>query len=299
MLHEVKEALAIKPSGIYVDGTFGRGGHAEAILQTLGTAGRLYAVDRDPAAVLDAHRFAQDNRFTIQHGSFDMLSRYCRDWGITGKINGLLLDLGVSSPQLDNPERGFSFSHEGPLDMRMDNASGQTASAWLNSATEAEIADVLWRYGEERNSRRIARQIVMQRQQQPVETTRQLADIIISASPGFDRQKHPATRSFQAIRIFINRELDSLQTFLTDCLDLLVSGGRLVVISFHSLEDRIVKRFLREQALGRELPRNLPVAESRYGQTMRLIGKAQKAADEEVRDNPRARSAVLRVAEKL
>jgi 16S rRNA (cytosine1402-N4)-methyltransferase len=299
MLDEVLDALAIRTDGIYVDATFGRGGHAEAILQKLGREGRLYAIDQDPEAIIAAKTMTEDQRFSMRQDSFARLRQCCEEWGISGRISGLLLDLGVSSPQLDNPERGFSFMQDGPLDMRMNFNTGLTARDWLNQAEEAEIADVLWRFGEERHARRIARQIVSTRLQRPFAFTRQLADIIEAAYPRGERHKHPATRSFQAIRIFINRELEALQAALEQSVSLLVPGGRLVVISFHSLEDRMVKRFMREQASGHEMPRHLPVRQSRYGQTMRLIGKAMKAGEEELRGNPRARSAVLRVAEKL
>jgi 16S rRNA (cytosine1402-N4)-methyltransferase len=209
------------------------------------------------------------------------------------------MDLGLSSPQIDDADRGFSFQAEGPLDMRMDNSCGITAAQWLASADEKEIADVLWRYGEERYSRRIAKAIVQQRQVQAIETTKQLAELIAAASPTRDRHKHPATRCFQAIRIFINHELEVLEQTLEQAVEVLAQGGRLVVISFHSLEDRIVKRFMRDQARGRELPRGLPVVESATGQSLKLIGKAQRPAASEVIENPRARSAVLRVAERL
>lgn len=300
LLQAVLEALDVRVDGIYIDATFGRGGHAAAVLAKLGPAGRLCALDRDPDAVAAAQkRFGDEPRFDIRHGSFEMLNQVCADWKIAGRINGILLDLGVSSPQLDNPQRGFSFQHDGPLDMRMDNSRGITAADWLQQADEPEIADVLWRYGEERFSRRIARRIVEQRGEQPIATTRQLAELIAGAAPNTERHKHPATRSFQAIRIFINRELDALESVLAQSVDLLASGGRLAVISFHSLEDRIVKRYFREQAAGRELPRGLPVKEGRTGQRLRLIGKAIKPAADEVAINPRARSAVLRIAEKL
>jgi 16S rRNA (cytosine1402-N4)-methyltransferase len=299
MLSEAVEALAIRPDGIYVDATFGRGGHAKAILQKLGLHGRLYALDQDAEAIMAAKPMTEDRRFSAHHESFSRLRQCCDEWGISGRVNGLLLDLGVSSPQLDNAARGFSFMLDGPLDMRMNTEAGSSAQDWLNAADEQEIADVLWRFGEERHARRIARQIVAERQRGPLGSTRQLADIIGSAYPRSDWHKHPATRSFQAIRIFLNQELESLQSALEQSVPVLGCGGRLAVISFHSLEDRIVKRFMRDQAAGSEMPRHLPVRQSRYGQTMRLIGKAMKATEDEVQNNPRARSAVLRVAEKL
>jgi 16S rRNA (cytosine1402-N4)-methyltransferase len=299
MLNEVLDALAIRTDGTYVDATFGRGGHAQAILQKLGRDGRLYAMDQDPEAVMAAKAMTEDQRFSARQESFAKLRQCCDAWGISGRVNGLLLDLGVSSPQLDNPARGFSFMHDGPLDMRMNINAGLSAQAWLDEADEKEIADVLWQFGEERHARRIARQVVAVRMHSPLVSTRQLATIIESAYPRSERHKHPATRSFQAIRIFINRELEVLQAALEQSISLLAAGGRLAVISFHSLEDRIVKRFMRAQAAGFEMPRHLPVLQSRHGQTMRLIGKARKAGENEIRNNPRARSAVLRVAEKL
>ncbi|HEY3488166.1 MAG TPA: 16S rRNA (cytosine(1402)-N(4))-methyltransferase RsmH [Gammaproteobacteria bacterium] len=299
MLDEVIKALHIMPDGIYVDATFGRGGHTAAILRNLGNGGRLYAIDLDPEAVTAARHMINDQRFFIRHGSFAALGQFCDDWGISGRVSGLLLDLGVSSPQLDNPARGFSFMHDGPLDMRMNIDAGQSAQTWLQQAEEAEIAEVLWKYGEERLARRIARQVVAARSQSPLVSTGQLAEIIGSVYPRNERHKNPATRSFQAIRIFINQELENLQAVLDQSVQLLSAGGRLAVISFHSLEDRIVKRFMRLQSVGRELPRHLPVMQSRQGQTMRLIGKAMKPEESEIQGNPRARSAVLRVAEKL
>jgi 16S rRNA (cytosine1402-N4)-methyltransferase len=297
LLDEALEALRLRPDGVYIDATFGRGGHSRAILARLGPAARLYALDRDPEALAEGRALAaSDARFHMEHGSFEMLMRLCEQWAITGRVDGLLLDLGVSSPQLDDPRRGFSFQHDGALDMRMDTSAGLTAAQWLNGAGEAEIADVLWGYGEERHSRRIARRIVAER---PVETTAQLADIIARAAPRTERHKHPATRAFQAIRIFINRELEELDSVLRQSLDILTPGGRLAVISFHSLEDRRVKRFMRDQARGEVLPRGLPVRDGSRGRTLRVIGKPVKAGEAEVAANPRARSAVLRVAERL
>ena len=300
MLDVVSAALQLQPNGIYLDATFGRGGHAQAILHKLGSEGRLLAIDRDPEAIRYARqKLAGEHRFTIHHGCFDMLQQFCEEQGVAGCVNGVLMDLGVSSPQLDDADRGFSFQFDGPLDMRMDNSGGLTAAQWLAAAGEQEIADVLWRYGEERYSRRIARAIVGQRGHTPIETTRQLADLIAAASPSRDRHKHPATRCFQAIRIFINRELDSLEHGLEQAVSVLTQGGRLVVISFHSLEDRIVKRFMRQQARGRVLPRGLPVTGDAVGQTLRVVGKAVRASPGELAGNPRARSAVLRVAERI
>lgn len=300
LLNEVLGALKLRPDGIYVDATFGRGGHSRAILEHSGPQARLYALDCDPEAVGHAQGLrAADRRFHVRHGSFDMLERFCERWAITGRVDGLLLDLGVSSPQLDSPDRGFSFQHDGALDMRMDPGAGPSAAEWLAGADEAEIASVLWRYGEERFSRRIARAIVAARQSASIETTGQLVEVIERASPRTERHKHPATRAFQAIRIFINRELENLERALQQSLNVLAAGGRLAVISFHSLEDRIVKRFMRDQARGERLPRGLPVRGHAGGRTLQVVGKPIKASAPEVAANPRARSAVLRVAERL
>lgn len=300
MLDAVIEALQPRPGGVYVDATYGRGGHSAALLERIGPDGQVYALDRDPEAVAHARLAAAgEPRLVIRHGSFEMLRESCEHWGIAGRVDGLLFDLGVSSPQFDTPERGFSFQHDGPLDMRMDTSGGMTAAEWLNEAAEADIAEVLWRYGEERFSRRIARRIVRERDEAPVTTTARLAGIVAAASPRTERHKHPATRTFQAVRIFINRELESLEAALAQSLDVLARGGRLAVISFHSLEDRLVKRFIREGWRGRELPRGLPVREVETERTLRPVGKAVRADSSEVETNPRARSAVLRVAEKL
>jgi 16S rRNA (cytosine1402-N4)-methyltransferase len=292
--------LNIKPDGVYVDCTFGRGGHARAVLERLGPDGRLLALDRDPQAVEAAHELAeQDERFSIQRGSFTMLKALVEDNDLLGKVDGLLLDLGVSSPQLDDPERGFSFQYDGPLDMRMDNESGQSAAEWLAEATEREISQVLFDYGEERHGKRIARAICKAREETPITTTAQLVEIISAANPSHEKHKHPATRSFQAIRIFINRELEELHDVLGQVLEVLAVGGRLVVISFHSLEDRIVKRFIRKQVRGDDLPRDLPVTADMLNPRMRAIGKAIYADKTELVVNPRAGSAVLRIAERL
>ena len=231
MLAEVLEGLAIRPDGIYLDGTYGRGGHARAILERLGPAGRVIALDKDPEAIAAARTVAaQDARLTIERGSFTMLARLAESCGVTGQVDGVLLDLGVSSPQLDDPRRGFSFSVDGPLDMRMDNSSGMTAAQWLASASRDEIADVVYEYGEERYARRIAAAIVDARTETPISTTRQLAELVVKAVPRKDKHKHPATRTFQGIRIFINRELDDLKDCLVQTLEVLASGGRLVAI---------------------------------------------------------------------
>jgi 16S rRNA (cytosine1402-N4)-methyltransferase len=300
LLAEVLEALDIQPQGVYVDGTFGRGGHAGAILAELGTGGRLLALDRDPAAVRSAvTQYGNDPRFEIQQGTFTMLDHLIAQRQLEGKVNGLLLDLGVSSPQLDAPERGFSFSADGPLDMRMDPGAGMSAAQWLAQANESEIANVLRIYGEERFARRIARRIVETRVRQPLRTTRQLAELIAAAVPGRERNRHPATRSFQAIRIYINRELEELQDVLEQVPVVLALRGRLAVISFHSLEDRIVKRFIRREYRGEPLPADLPLAGAAYQPRLRPVGKAIRPGPAELAANPRARSAVLRVAERL
>lgn len=293
--------LAIKSDGWYVDATFGRGGHTRAILAALGSSGRVLALDRDPEAVEQGRALmAEDGRLHVEHTPFSGLQAACRAFDAEARPDGVLFDLGVSSPQLDTPERGFGFLRDGPLDMRMDPSQGESAAAWLNRAAEADIAAVLREYGEERQARRIAAAIVRRRAEQPFTRTGELADLIAAVLGRREPGKHPATRSFQAIRIFINNELGELQEALGQALDVLRPGGRLVVISFHSLEDRIVKRFMRDQARGEELPRNLPVmGDARIGQTMRLIGKAVRAGAQEVARNPRARSAVLRVAERL
>ncbi len=302
LLDEVLEGLSIKPAGIYIDGTFGRGGHAGAILERLGPTGRLLAMDKDPQAVAAAkHRFGADPRFEIVQGSFTQLGRLVQEraWQQAGGVDGVLLDLGVSSPQLDDPGRGFSFRHDGALDMRMDPAVGQSAADWLAHAEEYEIRRVLRDYGEEKFAKRIARAIVQTREEHPITTTRQLAALIAEASPVHEKGKDPATRSFQAIRIFINGELDELQQCLPQALEVLRPGGRLAVISFHSLEDRIVKRFLRKEARGDAFPPDLPVPQSALSPRIRLIGKAVRASEAEISENPRARSAVLRIAERL
>jgi 16S rRNA (cytosine1402-N4)-methyltransferase len=300
LLDEVRDALRIKQDGLYVDGTFGRGGHAAAILEGLHARGRLLAFDKDPEALaFAADRFNNESRLILRRGSFGNLGSVVTELGWQGKVDGILLDLGVSSPQLDDASRGFSFLNEGPLDMRMDPQSGVCASGWLADASAEEIADVLWRYGEERHSRRIARAIVAARASTPVHTTRQLAALIAAAVPGRERKKHPATRSFQAIRIFINQELQELEAVLPQAVEALATAGRLAVISFHSLEDRMVKRFMRDEQRGPQLPPDLPVVPPTFRPRLRPVGKPVYASEAEVRANPRARSAVLRVAERV
>ncbi len=300
LFDEALEALAISPSGIYMDGTFGRGGHSGAIMQRLDSTGRLLAIDKDTEAIVHARQmFGEDERFSIRHGSFAMLEQLAQQSGVAGRVNGLLLDLGVSSPQLDDPERGFSFLRDGPLDMRMDTSSGQSAAQWLAIAEDREIAQVLKEYGDEKFARRIARAIVDIRQEQPIVTTGQLAAIIEQASPTREREKHPATRSFQAIRIYINRELDDLRHCLEQSLQVLAPQGRLAVVSFHSLEDRIVKRFIRDCERGDDFPVDLPVTQAQLQPKLRSVGKAIYPSTAEIEANPRARSAVLRVAERV
>lgn len=302
LLAAVLDALNLHPEGIYVDCTFGRGGHSLAILSRLGKLGQVLAFDQDPEAVQAAQTLCvADRRFSIVHSSFAHTRRYVEKRGCLGQVNGVLLDLGVSSPQLDTPVRGFSFMRDGPLDMRMNPNSGESVAEWLSKATFFEIVDVLRTYGEERYARRIAQAILAARDHADLKTTCQLADIIAAALPppspkgGF---KHPATRSFQALRIFINRELEQLQQVLPQVLDILAPGGRLVVISFHSLEDRIVKRFIRDCVRGDDFPPNVPVTSDALHPRLRAIGKPIKPSAAEVAANPRARSAIMRVAER-
>lgn len=297
LLREVLEALRPREGGVYVDCTFGRGGHAGALLERVGPGGRVIGLDRDPEAAAAARRWAEaDPRLVARAVPFSALGREAAELGVTGAVDGILFDLGVSSPQLDAPERGFSFLRDGPLDMRMDPAAGPSAADWLNSAAQAEIARVLKTYGEEPEAGRIAAAIVRAR---PLHTTRGLAEVIERALPRRARDRHPATLTFQAIRIFLNREIEELESALPQCLEVLRPGGRLAVISFHSLEDRRVKRFIRDQARGDPFPSDLPVAASALRPRLRPLGRALHAGEEEVAANPRARSAVLRVAEKL
>lgn len=300
LLHEAVAALVTDTSGFYVDGTFGRGGHSALIMQQLSAAGRLLGIDKDLAAIATANaRFADDARFAIAHASFADLAQLVEARGLVGKVTGVLLDLGVSSPQLDEAERGFSFMQDGPLDMRMDQTRGQSAADWINTASEDDIAWVLKEYGEEKFARRMARAIVAQRQKVPFTRTRQLAEVIKEANPAWEKGKHPATRAFQAIRIQVNNELADLDSVLEQALAVLAPGGRLVVISFHSLEDRAVKRFIRRQELGDPVPKGLPIRDDQLNKRMRSLSKATKASDDEVNANLRSRSAVMRVAEKL
>lgn len=300
MLDEAVAALAIGTDGIYVDGTYGRGGHTGEILRRLGPQGSLLAIDKDPDAVRAAQaQFGNDTRFSIERGSFAQLKEFVAQRGWVGRVRGLLLDLGVSSPQLDDAQRGFSFQNEGPLDMRMDPHAGESVAHWLARARETDIAQVLRDYGDERFAKRIARAIVYAREQEPIVSTRQLANIVSNAVRTREPGKHPATRSFQALRIFINNELSDLEKVLDDALDVLAVGGRLVVISFHSLEDRIVKRFMRDKARGDDFPRGMPVTRDQMHPRVRVLGRPVFPGDAEIDVNPRARSAVLRAAEKL
>lgn len=300
LLDETVAALAIKADGIYVDGTFGRGGHARAILAQLSDKGHLLGLDKDPDAIHEAQQLAQqDSRFSIEQCSFADLAIAVNDRLWQGQVDGILLDIGVSSPQLDVAERGFSFQKDGPLDMRMDPNSGISAAEWLATAEMDDIATVIKTLGEERYGKRIARAIVETREHTPILTTRQLAELVDKASPSREKNKHPATRTFQAIRIYINNELEDLKVALEKALDVLAVGGRLAVISFHSLEDRIVKRFFRDEAKGDDLPPDFPIRADELNPRVKIIGKAIKAGEKELSLNPRARSAVLRIVEKL
>ena len=296
LLQEAVDALAIRADGAYVDATFGRGGHSRLILDRLGPRARLIALDKDPQAVAAATRIS-DARFCAVHASFAELAEVLERLGLES-VDGVLLDLGVSSPQLDDAARGFSFRRDGPLDMRMDTSRGQTAAQWLEAASEAEIREVIRDYGEERFAKQIAKAIVAARQREPVVTTGQLADIVGAAVRTREKNKDPATRSFQAIRIYLNQELAHLSLALPQVLELLTPGGRLAVISFHSLEDRIVKRFMRDAAHA-NVPIRLPLRERELPQPrLRLIGKPARPSAEEIAANARARSATLRVAER-
>ncbi|MGH1484767.1 MAG: 16S rRNA (cytosine(1402)-N(4))-methyltransferase RsmH [Cellvibrionaceae bacterium] len=300
LLQEAVEALITDRNGFYVDGTFGRGGHSSLILGGLSEGGRLLAIDKDEQAVtVGSLRFSDEPRFEIVQGSFARLKSWLNEREKMGEVTGLLLDLGVSSPQLDQAERGFSFLQDGPLDMRMDDQSGPTAADWVNAASEEEIVRVLKEYGEERFARRMARAILRERTEEPIETTARLAKIIAEANPAWQKGKHPATRAFQAIRIHVNNELQELDEVLEQALDMLAIGGRLVVISFHSLEDRRVKRFINHHEKGDVLPMGVPVTDDQLNKRLRRLSKAVKAGKAELERNPRARSAVMRVAEKI
>jgi 16S rRNA (cytosine1402-N4)-methyltransferase len=302
LLEEAVEALAVRADGCYLDGTFGRGGHSRLILQNLGPDGRLLGFDKDPQAIATGQALAaEDGRFVIVQRSFAELGDEVQSQGLAGKVNGILLDLGVSSPQLDDPERGFSFMNDGPLDMRMDPSRGVSAAEFIATAPAEEIARVFKEYGEERFAKRMANAVVQRREVQPFERTADLAEVLKVANPAWEKGKNPATRAFQGLRIHVNNELGDLETGLEAALDALEVGGRLVVISFHSLEDRIVKLFMRKLAKGEAdtMPRNLPIQFKAFEPKIKVLGKARFASDEETRANPRSRSAVMRVAEKL
>lgn len=302
LLDEAVAALAVRAGGRYMDGTFGRGGHSRLLLQQLGADGHLLGFDKDPLAIATGQALAaEDGRFVVVQRSFAELGEELTQRGWLGTLDGILLDLGVSSPQLDDPERGFSFLNDGPLDMRMNPDQGISAADWIASASEEEIARVFKDYGEERFARRMARAVVQRRLEKPFERTADLAQVLTVANPAWEKGKNPATRAFQGLRIFTNNELGDLERGLEAALEALAVGGRLVVISFHSLEDRIVKQFMRRHAKGEAdtLPRDLPIIPEKFVPRLKLLGKPQYASAEEVRANPRSRSAVMRVAEKL
>jgi len=300
LLAEVFEALNVRADGVYVDCTFGRGGHSSRIAQGIGSSGRLLTFDKDPAAIAYAQKwFAEDSRVICLHGSFTKLHDEIESRGLLKDVDGLLFDLGVSSPQLDDARYGFSFTQDGDMDMRMDPSSNISAAEWLNHAKKDDIFKVLREYGEERYARRIAIAIVKFRKKKLITRTRQLADIVAASVPSREQKKHPATRTFQAIRIFVNDELEELKNVLAQVHDVLAPGGRLVVISFHSLEDRIVKRFLQQAARGDDFPPEIPVMANELSPKIKIIGRAIKPTNDEILRNPRARSAVLRVGEKI
>ena len=299
LLDEVIKALNIRSDGFYIDGTFGRGGHSREIIKRLGDKGRLLAFDKDPDAIMSVGvDLIQDERFEIIKGSFTMLMRYVKQHEIKKQVSGVLFDFGVSSPQLDDIKRGFSFRYDAPLDMRMNPTEGESASEWLNKASEKEIADVIYKYGEERASRKISKAIIKIRKKTPIHRTKQLAEIICKAIPSNKKDIHPATKTFQAFRIYINHELDEIREVLPQATDVLCKGGRLAAISFHSLEDRIVKRFMRDQSKPKDQPLELPVAQDYRDIKLKLVGKKIRSSEDEVSKNQRARSALLRVAER-
>ncbi|MBO67191.1 MAG: 16S rRNA (cytosine(1402)-N(4))-methyltransferase [Acidiferrobacteraceae bacterium] len=300
MLGEVMQALKIKEDGTYVDATFGRGGHTRAILDRLGPDGRVLAIDRDPDACTAAHSlFKGEKRLTVVHARFSDLSKIICRQSLRDKILGIVFDLGVSSAQLDRSHRGFSFLRGGPLDMRMDSTSGETAAEWLAHVDENDLYRVLRDFGEERFARRIARKVVQDRRQLPINTTSVLASLVAEAIPTRERNKHPATRSFQAIRIHINQELEELKAVLPQAIEMLTPQGRLAVLSFHSLEDRIVKDFIRYSVKGDQYPPDLPITKDQLHPILRIVGKPLRPTIDEVDINPRCRSAILRIAEKL
>ncbi|HSH48799.1 MAG TPA: 16S rRNA (cytosine(1402)-N(4))-methyltransferase RsmH [Halomonas sp.] len=298
LLEGAVDALVHDPGGAYLDGTFGRGGHSRLILERLDAAGRLLAIDRDPQAIAEAARI-DDPRFAIEQAEFARLDAIAEKHDLHGRLSGILLDIGVSSPQLDDPQRGFSFLRDGPLDMRMDPTRGQSAAAWLAGASESEIAWVFKTYGEERYARRLARAVVARRREQAFERTADLAEVIKTAHPAWEKGRHPATRAFQALRIHINAELAQLDAALAAALEALAPGGHLVVISFHSLEDRRVKRFIRDHVRGdARLPRGMPLRDDQIPRRLEALGKARRPGAQEIKANPRARSAVMRAARK-
>ncbi|MBL4942373.1 MAG: 16S rRNA (cytosine(1402)-N(4))-methyltransferase RsmH [Colwellia sp.] len=301
LLTEAIDGLNIKPDGCYIDCTFGRGGHSTLILSALSKQGRLIAIDRDPSAIMAAEKFKDDERFLIEHQGFAYLADIVQQHQLTGKVDGILLDLGVSSPQLDEAERGFSFMKDGPLDMRMDTTRGQTAAQWIAVADVEDITWVLRTFGEEKHAWRIANAIVDARDETPFTRTSQLAKLIKTTAPQREIKKHPATRSFQAIRMYINSELEQIEKALAASLSVLAEGGRLVVISFHSLEDRLVKQFMKKHSQGKQVPRGLPISEAELnkGKKLALVGRRLKPSKSEVEENVRSRSSVLRIAKRL
>jgi 16S rRNA (cytosine1402-N4)-methyltransferase len=300
LLAEAIDGLDIDPDGCYIDCTFGRGGHSSLILSKLSEHGRLIAIDRDPSAIAAAEKFSKDERFQIEHQGFANLAEIAQQHDLMGKVDGILLDLGVSSPQLDEAERGFSFMKDGPLDMRMDTTRGQTAAQWIAVADVEDITWVLRTFGEEKHAWRIANAIVDAREETPFTRTSQLAKLIKTTAPQREIKKHPATRSFQAIRIYINSELEQIEKALAASLSVLAENGRLVVISFHSLEDRLVKQFMKKHSQGKQVPRGMPVSEEELnkGKKLYLVGR-KKPSLSEVEDNVRSRSSVLRIAKRL
>lgn len=300
LLQEVLAALRVREGGRYLDATFGRGGHTAAILERVGEQGRVVAIDRDPQAIRAGHeRFAAERRLTLVHSPFSELMRVVMEMGLVGRFDGVLLDLGVSSPQLDDALRGFSFAHDGPLDMRMNDSSGMTAAAWLAKVPEHELARVIREFGEERFAKRIARAIVQSRNVQPITRTTQLAEIVANAVPTREPGKHPATRTFQAIRIQVNHELEEIETALSGTLAVLAPGGRLCAISFHSLEDGLVKRFMQQQSQEDPIYAGLPMVPEHARPKLTRVGRAVHPSAAEVASNPRARSAIMRVAERV
>ena len=297
---EALSALKVRDDGVYVDATFGRGGHTGCILSQLGESGRVLALDRDPDAITDGRlRFKNESRLTLVHARFSALKEVLLSYDLDRRISGLIIDLGISSPQVDNAARGFSFLNDGPLDMRMDPSHGVSAADWLASVSDKDLVRVLRRYGEERFAKRIAHAIVTTRELEAITTTHQLAKLVSNNVPVKERFKHPATRTFQAIRIYLNEELDEVVNVLPQATESLAEGGRLIIISFHSLEDRLVKRFLRNAAKGDDYPPDFPVTAEQLSPSIKLIGKPVRASEEELARNPRSRSAIMRVAEKL